>query len=59
MKEGTINDAIFTTDVPTPLDNELFYTAIALFFQDIENLKIDMNLGPNLKIIGLGDQNKS
>ena len=45
--------------MPTPLDNERFYTAVTLFLQDIENLKIDMNLGPNLKIIGLGDQNKS
>ena len=56
VKAGIINDAIFTTGVPSPLDNERFYTAIALFFQDIENLKIDMIHGPNLKIIDLGDQ---
>ena len=56
VKAGIINDAIFTTGVPSPLDNERFYTAIALFFQDIENLKIDMIHGPNLKIIDLRDQ---
>ena len=56
VKAGIINDAIFTTCVPSPLENERFYTAIALFFQDIENLKIDMIHGPNLKIIDLGDQ---
>ena len=56
MKAGTINDTIFLTGVPSPLDNEQFYTAVALFFQDIENPKKGMNHGPNLKIIDLGDQ---
>ena len=56
MKTVTINDAIFTAGVPSPLDNERFNTSLTLFFQDIENLKIDMIHGPNLKIIDLGDQ---
>ena len=56
MKTVTLNDAIFTTGVPSPLDNERFNTSLTLFFQDIENLKIDMNHGLNLKIIDLGDQ---
>ena len=43
VKVGTINDAIFTTDVPSPLDYEQLYTAVTLFFQDVENLKKDMN----------------
>ena len=49
MKAGTINDVIFITGMPTPLDNKRFYTAVTLFLQDIENLKIDMNY--RLKII--------
>ena len=48
VKAGTINDVIFTTGMPSPLDNERFYTAVTLFFQDIENLKIDMNHGPKI-----------
>ena len=48
MKAETINDVIFTTGMPSPLDNERFYTAVTLFFQDIENLKIDMNRGPKI-----------
>ena len=48
VKAGTINDVIFTTGMPSPLDNERFYTAVTLFFQDIENLKIDMNRGPKI-----------
>ena len=59
VKAGTINDAIFTMDVPSPLNNKRFYTTVTLFFQRIENLKIDMNHGPNSKIIDLGDQDKS
>ena len=43
VKVGTINDANFTTDVPSPLDYEQLYTAVTLFFQDVENLKKDMN----------------
>ena len=43
VKVGTINDAIFTTDVPSPLDYEQLYTAVTLFFQDVQNLKKDMN----------------
>ena len=48
MEAGTINDVIFTTGMPSPLDNERFYTAVTLFFQDIENLKIDMSHGPKI-----------
>ena len=48
MKAGTINDVIFTTGMPSPLDNERFYTAVTLFLQDIENLKIDMNYRPKI-----------
>ena len=40
VKAETINDVIFTTGMPSPLDNERFYTAVTLFFQDIKNLKI-------------------
>ena len=48
VKAGTINDVIFTTGMPTPLDNKRFYTAVTLFLQDIENLKIDMNYRPKI-----------
>ena len=51
VKAGTINDVIFTTGMPSPLDNERFYTTVTLFLQDIENLKIDMNHGPKIILV--------
>ena len=51
VKAGTRNDVIFTTGMPSPLDNGRFYTTVTLFFQDIENLKIDMNHGPKIILV--------